>query len=200
MNTCAHCNVVFSNARAFEKHKKRATGCISWQEMDERFEKLWHQHKEVKEISTNLINHFRERNERLERELAEMKAELANAHAEALMKEFEWDSVSVSAPFMSTKAKRSLRDSIKSSKDFEEIKRKISEIHPTLVVAKIHANNKNLEVVLEDPELTECQVCFERKAQKRGACKVCKTCQVCELCEQMQAIKYHRCAFCNTPF
>lgn len=193
MNTCTYCNTAFANARAFEKHKKRMTGCISWIEMHNRF-----QH--IKEVSTNLVLVMREKNEHLERENYELRAALADARAEALINEFEWDNVVVSAPFMGTKAKRSLRNSIKAIKEVSAIRSKVKEMHPGLLVAKILVNNNNLEVILENPELTECQVCFERKAQKKGLCKVCKHCQVCEMCEQVQAIKYHRCAFCNTGF
>lgn len=200
---CVYCKHDFGTSRGLEKHKLRQTGCISWKEMDDMFGRLNTSKQAIHAQFNKSIINFQEEIKRYQSMMQAQKEQISNLMAEKLLndeKYFKWEKISVIAPFLTTGTKKQIKSIIEDIKDQDQIKQKIASNYPKFKVAQITCRKKEIEILLEDEELTECKICFEAKAQSKGKCKVCKVCYVCVDCEIDQMTKFKKCAFCNTYF
>lgn len=185
MNVCLYCNHDFQNKVAYQKHKKRATACISWQAFDVL---MTTKDKEILDLKNELII---------------QKDMIRDIMSQLLIKEeqqFSWNEVTIVGPFLSTNVKKNIRNMVKDIKETSDIKSCLKTAYPNLIITKINIRKNNIEIILEDPDTSECKICYDKKAQKKSKCNKCKTCYICEECEYSQMKKYNRCAFCNTTY
>ena len=136
-----------------------------------------------------------------------LKDSLANAIASSLAMEEhftqkQWGNISLTAPFMSANAKKSLKNAIKRFENDTKMKDYITNSYPNVIIQKITIHKRNVDIILEqkDVDMGECQICFAESVKKKSKCKVCKNCYICEQCEHDQMRRFKKCAFCNTPY
>lgn len=195
-HSCSYCKHDFKSQSALEKQ----TGCISWRKMNDMFSELTTSKKVLHEQFLKSIVNFKKELERYEAIIQFQKEQISQLAAENLMKAeaFKWEKITIVAPFLSPASKKQIKAIIEDIENPDDIKKTILTSYPKLQISQLIKRKKEIEVVLEDEELTECKICFEAKAQQKGKCKVCKVCYVCVDCELDQINKFKKCAFCNT--
>lgn len=212
--TCKYCNHTFKNLKAYEKHKNRITACISWEEVDNAYLNYENELKRLKinfdksitslQDMRNTLNLSNNSIKDYEKIINEQKTQISDLMAKLLINEdgieVKWNNITIIAPFMSTNSKKSIKNAIVNIESIDEIKTYITTTYPHVTIEKIITKKKNIEIILENPEITECKICFSNKVQRKSKCKICKCCYICEECEYDQMKKYNRCAFCNTVY
>ena len=190
---CPFCREVFTTTKAYNKHKKRVTACISWQHLNDLVKYYESRLVELHEYSIEI-------NELLQNQ----KKIIADLSAKQMMQDEEdpiiWNEISIVASFLSANSKKSIKTAIKTKKEISDIKTVIINMFPNVVVTNVFVRKKNIEIILKDADAEECKVCFTNKIQHKPKCKTCKQCYICEECEYIQIKKYNRCAFCNTDY
>lgn len=205
---CRYCKKSFATKVAYDRHRARVTACVSWKEMDDMMadydDKVAEYEHKLEMLSAQFakaLSTIKEKSAFYEQIIVGQKDKIAELTAKQLvLEEVVWEKVTVVAPFMSNNSKKSLKGVLKDIKDEGKIKAHITKAFPNIQVAKIVMKKRELEVVLEDMEASECKICFENKVQVKPRCKTCKVCYICESCELAQIKQFHRCAFCNTEY
>ena len=113
-----------------------------------------------------------------------------------------WQTMSITAPFLSDKNKKSIKKAIKDISSLDDIRAYMATTFPNARITRLITRNKNkdLEMVLQDDEAVECKICFENKAQPKGKCTTCTHCQICLPCESDLVRQNKHCPFCTMTF
>lgn len=181
---CSYCKSTFPTRNALERHKKRATACISWNQLDELVESYEKRTASLRNSLERALEIIKLKSKTYEDIIEDRDAQIRELTAALLItEEGAWENIHVVAPFLSAKTKKCIKKATKHLKTLESVSDyiKMSYRDHNISVTK---QNMDLVITIEDRELSECKVCFADNSKRKGRCKACKTCQTCEACEK----------------